>query len=157
MAACAPRAPAESRRSCSGGWTKSRRSVSGGWTIALVALAASATPALAQQGSIQVTGSAQAVTGDPERLAGQSRLEPDFAINWFQPRSTGSMQMELRATRRGNEPHLGRAYFAWRDAKLGRATWTFEGEQQAIAGATEDHRNGTAAFVAKERPTFNGR
>ena len=120
MSAFAQRAPATSRRSFSEGWTKEL-------AIALVALAASAAPVLAQQGSVQVTGSAQAVTGDPERLAGQSRLEPDFAINWFQPRSGGSLQMELRATRRGNEPHLGRAYFAWRDVKLGRATWTFEG------------------------------
>ena len=123
MPAFAQRAPAKARRSFSGG----RRQLPGELAIALFALAASAAPAAAQQGSVQVTGSAQAVTGDPERLAGQARLEPDFAINWFQPRSGGSLQMELRATRRGNEPHLGRAYFAWRDAKLGRATWTFEG------------------------------
>jgi 2-(1,2-epoxy-1,2-dihydrophenyl)acetyl-CoA isomerase len=33
----------------------------------------------------------------------------------------------------------------------------FEGEEQAQAGATEDHAAAVAAFVAKERPTFSGR
>ena len=32
-----------------------------------------------------------------------------------------------------------------------------EGELQAAMGATEDHRNATAAFVAKQKPTFLGR
>lgn len=32
-----------------------------------------------------------------------------------------------------------------------------EAEAQRIAGSTEDHRNATAAFVAKEKPTFLGR
>jgi 2-(1,2-epoxy-1,2-dihydrophenyl)acetyl-CoA isomerase len=32
-----------------------------------------------------------------------------------------------------------------------------EGELQAAMGATEDHRNATAAFVAKQKPTFQGR
>ncbi|HEY6594277.1 MAG TPA: enoyl-CoA hydratase-related protein [Asanoa sp.] len=32
-----------------------------------------------------------------------------------------------------------------------------EAQAQAITGATEDHRNATAAFVKKERPVFEGR
>jgi len=32
----------------------------------------------------------------------------------------------------------------------------FEAEAQRICGATSDHRNATAAFVAKEKPTFTG-
>jgi 2-(1,2-epoxy-1,2-dihydrophenyl)acetyl-CoA isomerase len=32
-----------------------------------------------------------------------------------------------------------------------------EAEAQAVTGSTEDHRNATAAFVAKEKPTFAGR
>ena len=108
--------------------------------LAFLALAGVAAPAAAQQGSVQVTGAAQAVTGDPERLAGQSRLEPDFAINWFQPRETGSMLMELRATRRGSEPHLGRAYFAWRDARFRGATWTLEGGDFFFSPAVADYR-----------------
>jgi 2-(1,2-epoxy-1,2-dihydrophenyl)acetyl-CoA isomerase len=31
-----------------------------------------------------------------------------------------------------------------------------EADAQRIAGATDDHRNATAAFVAKEKPTFTG-
>ena len=30
-----------------------------------------------------------------------------------------------------------------------------EAQAQAICGATADHRNATAAFVAKEKPTFD--
>jgi 2-(1,2-epoxy-1,2-dihydrophenyl)acetyl-CoA isomerase len=32
-----------------------------------------------------------------------------------------------------------------------------EADAQAAAGRTDDHRNATAAFVAKRRPTFEGR
>lgn len=35
-------------------------------------------------------------------------------------------------------------------------TLAAEGEAQAVAGATADHRNATAAFVAKQRPVFEG-
>jgi 2-(1,2-epoxy-1,2-dihydrophenyl)acetyl-CoA isomerase len=38
------------------------------------------------------------------------------------------------------------------EAALGK-----EGELQAVMGQTEDHRNATAAFVAKQKPTFLGR
>jgi 2-(1,2-epoxy-1,2-dihydrophenyl)acetyl-CoA isomerase len=33
----------------------------------------------------------------------------------------------------------------------------FEGEMMTLTGSTEDHRNAVAAFVAKERPTFQAR
>jgi 2-(1,2-epoxy-1,2-dihydrophenyl)acetyl-CoA isomerase len=33
----------------------------------------------------------------------------------------------------------------------------FEAEMMALTGSTEDHRNAVASFVAKERPSFNGR
>jgi 2-(1,2-epoxy-1,2-dihydrophenyl)acetyl-CoA isomerase len=33
----------------------------------------------------------------------------------------------------------------------------FEAEMMTATGATEDHRNAVAAFVAKEKPTFTGR
>ncbi len=36
-------------------------------------------------------------------------------------------------------------------------TLAAEGDGQAIAGATDDHRNATAAFVAKQKPVFEGR
>ena len=43
------------------------------------------TSAHAQQGSIQISATAQALTGDPSRIAGQARLEPDVGISWLQP------------------------------------------------------------------------
>jgi len=33
----------------------------------------------------------------------------------------------------------------------------FEGEQMALTGGTQDHRDAVAAFVAKEQPVFHGR
>jgi 2-(1,2-epoxy-1,2-dihydrophenyl)acetyl-CoA isomerase len=42
------------------------------------------------------------------------------------------------------------------DADL-EAALAKEGELQAAMGRTEDHRNATAAFVAKQKPTFSGR
>src|SRR5688572_2117209 len=136
MPAFARRAPARSRRSFSGGAHQLSRELA----LALATLAGLAAPALAQQGSVQVTGAAQAVSGDPERLAGQTRLEPDFAINWYQPRGTGSLHAELRATRRGNEPHLGRAYIAWRDVTLRGALWSFEGGDFYFTPGVADYR-----------------
>ncbi|MGH3498869.1 MAG: enoyl-CoA hydratase-related protein [Nocardioidaceae bacterium] len=37
------------------------------------------------------------------------------------------------------------------------STLEYEGELMALTGASEDHRNAVAAFVAKEKPTFLGR
>jgi len=37
------------------------------------------------------------------------------------------------------------------------AALEFEGEQMAITGATQDHRDAVAAFVGKQQPTFQGR
>ena len=33
----------------------------------------------------------------------------------------------------------------------------FEAEMMALTGATQDHRDAVASFVAKEKPTFHGR
>ena len=33
----------------------------------------------------------------------------------------------------------------------------FEASMMTLTGATEDHRNAVASFVAKEKPTFTGR
>ncbi len=90
-------------------------------------LAAWFAPASAQQGSLQVTASAHALTGDPARLGDQSTFDPDAGVSWFQPGSrVGLFQLEVRGTKRGREGHLGKAFAAWRDVKLGGATWTFE-------------------------------
>jgi 2-(1,2-epoxy-1,2-dihydrophenyl)acetyl-CoA isomerase len=46
------------------------------------------------------------------------------------------------------------AYAATHDIE---AALAFEGEMQALAGGTEDHRDAVTAFVAKEKPVFKGR
>jgi 2-(1,2-epoxy-1,2-dihydrophenyl)acetyl-CoA isomerase len=54
------------------------------------------------------------------------------------------------------------AYGAIRRAVTNSATadfasaLVFEGEMMTLTGATEDHRNAVAAFLAKEKPKFNG-
>jgi 2-(1,2-epoxy-1,2-dihydrophenyl)acetyl-CoA isomerase len=56
-----------------------------------------------------------------------------------------------------------RAYAAIKESLAYAATASLadalakEGELQALVGATEDHRNATAAFVAKQKPVFTGR
>jgi 2-(1,2-epoxy-1,2-dihydrophenyl)acetyl-CoA isomerase len=55
------------------------------------------------------------------------------------------------------------AYAEIKRCLAGSATSTFEAalaaeaESQAIAGQTADHRNATAAFLSKQKPTFEGR
>jgi hypothetical protein len=93
----------------------------------VLVLAGSVAPAVAQQGSIQVSGSAHTLTGDAGRIGDQARFEPDGGVSWFQPGSrVGIFQLEVRGTKRGKEAHLGKAFAAWRDVKLGGLTWTFE-------------------------------
>jgi 2-(1,2-epoxy-1,2-dihydrophenyl)acetyl-CoA isomerase len=54
------------------------------------------------------------------------------------------------------------AYAAIRDSLAFAANSTLEqaleheGQLQTEMGATEDHRNATAAFVAKQKPVFTG-
>jgi cell division septation protein DedD len=83
--------------------------------------------ASAQQGSLQISGSAQSTLGNSFRIGDQPRFEPDAGVSWFQPSSRfGAFQMEMRGTRRGREPHLGKAWAAWRGVKIRGGTWTFE-------------------------------
>ncbi|HET7698138.1 MAG TPA: SPOR domain-containing protein [Vicinamibacterales bacterium] len=94
---------------------------------AAVILAASATAA-AQQGSLQISTDTQIVQGHPQRRLAERRLEPDFGALWTQPgRRFGQLQLELRASRRGDDLHLGRSWFALRDARARGVAWTFEG------------------------------
>ncbi len=100
-----------------------------------------AVPARAQEGSLQISASAQAVTGNPERLAGERRLEPDMGISWLQPGTRfGIFQIEIRGTRRGDRPHLGRAFMAIRDVKIGGVAWSLEGGDTYFSPAVSDYR-----------------
>lgn len=81
----------------------------------------------AQQGTVVVSGAAQAVTGSSRTLTGENAIDPDFGVSWIQPGVRfGSFQLELRETKRGNRLHLGRNYAALRDLKNGNVSWTFE-------------------------------
>lgn len=90
-------------------------------------LAAWVAPVHAQQGSLQLTASAHALSGDPVRIGDQSTFDPDGGVSWFQPGSrVGFFQLEVRGTKRGRDAHLGKAFAAWRDVKIGGVSWTFE-------------------------------
>jgi cell division septation protein DedD len=110
--------------------------------LAVILVASSATGVSAQQqGSLQVSAAAQAATGEAVRLAGQEPFEPDVGITWSQPGTWfGSVQMELRGTRRGDLAHLGRAHVALRDVKYRGLAWTFEGGDSYFTPAIGDYR-----------------
>jgi hypothetical protein len=117
-------------------------------------IASSAAPLAAQQGSIQVSAAAQAVTGDPDRIAGQNRIEPDFGVSWLQPRSHGGIfQMEMRGTRRDNLLHAGRMFFSIRDLKHRGITWSFEAGDTHFAPPIGDYKFSNLFTPAV---TFNG-
>ena len=80
-----------------------------------------------QQGTVQLSAAAQTLTGDPERLAGQNTVEPDFGASWIQPGVRFSaFQLELRGAKRADRLHVGRNYAALRDLKHGAVSWTLE-------------------------------
>lgn len=104
-------------------------------------LACGAATARAQEGSLQVSGTAQGITGDPPRIAGQSAFEPDAGVSWLQPGSrAGSLQLDLRATQRAGRFHLGRMYAAARDLPLARLAWTFEGGDAYLTRPLGEYR-----------------
>ena len=108
----------------------------------------------AQQGSVQVSAAVQGVTGDTDRLAGQSQLEPDFGVAWLQPGARfGVFQIELRAARRGDTLHTGRLYGAVRDLKLGGIAWTVEAGDAYFSPGVGDYR---FANLFTPAVTFNG-
>jgi cell division septation protein DedD len=94
---------------------------------AWVALLWASPPASAQQGSLQISGAAQATTGEMQRGAGVGRLDPDLGVTWLQPGTRfGTLQLELRGTQRQDELHFGRIYGSLRDLKQGGFKWTVE-------------------------------
>ena len=106
----------------------------------LVALVLAA-PAAAQQGSLQVSASAQAVTAESSRLNAIGQVEPDIGVRWLQPGTRfGTVQLELRGTERKNEFHAGRIYGSLRDLKTGDYTWTVEGGDAYYAPAIGDYK-----------------
>lgn len=96
-----------------------------GLVVALI-IATPATPAAAQQGSVQISGAAQATTGETAR-AGNLGVDPDLGVTWLQPGTRfGTLQLEVRGTERSTQVHLGRIYGSLRELKTGRYSWTIE-------------------------------
>jgi hypothetical protein len=111
------------------------------FSAAGLVIAGCVAPAGAQQGSLQVTASAHALTGDPVRIGDQSTFDPDAGVSWFQPGSrVGIFQLEIRGTKRGSEPHLGKTFAAWRDVKIGGAAWTVEAGDLYFMPAIGDYK-----------------
>ena len=97
------------------------------WGLTAAVVTCHAATVHAQQGSVQITGATQTVTGDPQRLGGENTIDPDIGVLWLQPGVRfGPFQRELREARRGNRLHLGRNYAALRDLKYRNVSWTFE-------------------------------
>ncbi|OFW07271.1 MAG: hypothetical protein A3H96_17270 [Acidobacteria bacterium RIFCSPLOWO2_02_FULL_67_36] len=113
-----------------------------------------AAPLEAQQGSVQVSGAVQGVTGDPQRTGGQNRFDPDFGIAWLQPGSKfGIFQMDVRGTRRQDRAHFGKTYFAFRDIKQGTIKWTIEGGDAYFSPPLGDYK---FSNLSAPTITFNG-
>ena len=94
----------------------------------LLLILAASVPAAAQQGSVQISSDTQIVQGNAVRKSTERTWEPDFGALWTQPgQRFGQFQAEVRGSRRGNDVHLGRAWFAVRDARAGGVAWTVEG------------------------------
>lgn len=109
--------------------------------LAIGLLISVAVPAGAQQGSMQVSASAQAITGDPQRIAGQNRLEPDLGITWLQPGSRfGILQLELHAARRQDRLHAGKTFLALRDFKMKGVAWSVEAGDTHFTPAIGEYR-----------------
>ena len=111
-------------------------------------------PAFAQQGSLQVVAAAQAVTGDPHRIGGQNRLEPDLGVSWIQPRSRlGLFQLEVRGARRDNRLHPGRMFMALRDVKYRGMAWALEAGDTHFNPAIGEYK---FSNIFTPAVTFNG-
>ena len=108
----------------------------------------------AQQGSIQISGAVQSVSGDSERLAGQNPVEPDFGVSWLEPGTRfGTFHMELRGARRGDVIHTGRMYGSLHDLKFRGATWTIEAGDGYFVPTLSEYRFSNLFSPAV---TFNG-
>ena len=97
--------------------------------------------ASAQQGTLQLSTAAQALTGDRARIGTERTLEPDAGVSWLQPGSRfGTFQIELRGIRRGDALHLGRAYLGLRGYKARGLTWSFEAGDAFFAPAVTAYK-----------------
>ena len=94
-----------------------------------------------QQGSVQLSTDSQIIQGHALRRLGERPFEPDFGALWTQPgRRFSQFQLEVRGSRRGDELHLGRTWFALRDARAKGVLWTFEGGDLYTPPSVSDYQ-----------------
>jgi cell division septation protein DedD len=75
-------------------------------------------------------------------------------VSWLQPGGRFAlMQMELRATRRGDLPHVGKVFFSLRDFKARGAAWSIDAGDTYFSPAIGDYR---FANLAAPSITFAG-
>ncbi len=110
------------------------------WRAAYLLALSCASPALAQQGSVQVSAAAQVLSGDEARLGGQDRLEPDVGLSWFQPGFRfGTIEFESHLTQRSDRFLLGRSFAALRDVRIKGLAWTFEGGDTSLRPSISEY------------------
>ena len=109
--------------------------------ISLLVILPGAGPVAAQQGSLQISGAAQATTVEAPRAGHVDQVEPELGIVW-QQRATrfGSIHLEFRGTTRDGEPHPGRIYGALRDLAKGPYRWTIEAGDAYYAPTIGDYK-----------------
>jgi cell division septation protein DedD len=107
------------------------------WIVAVGLVTLAAAPAQAQQqGSVQLSSSAQVVVADPERRAGQAALEPDLGLTVYQPGFRfGTLFIDIHAVRRAEHARVGQSSFGLREVKLGGLTWTVTAGDSAVTPA----------------------
>lgn len=129
-----------------------RRPVLPGLAFALLAIFP--LRAWGQQGSVQASGAVQAITGDTQRIAGQTRFEPDFGIVWLQPGARfGIFQLEARGARRHDQLHPGRLFVSLRELKYRGVSWAIEAGDTHFTPAIGDYKFSNLFTPAI---TFNG-
>lgn len=122
--------------------------------LLFLTLAAAATAEAQQQGSVQLSTDTQIVQGNSIRRSTERTWEPDFGALWTQPGVRfGQLQLEIRASRRGDDLHLGRAWLALRDAKARGVAWTFEAGDLYTPPVFVDYR---FSNIAAPAITFTG-
>ena len=106
--------------------------------VAALGLCASA-PAIAQQGSVQLSSETQIVASDPSRRTGEPGFQPDFGINWMEPQSAASGNSRWKSEARATETASGWAApsSAFATCKSRGFKWTFEAGDTYTTPATD--------------------
>src|SRR5512142_651577 len=99
-----------------------------------------ATPAAAQQGSIQVVAGGAATTGEPARTGGLDGYQSDVGFSWLRPTiDWGTWTIEAHGVRNDSTAQFGRALFAIQDLKRGDTRWNVSAGDTAYTPLLRDY------------------